>query len=115
VSDEVLGPGAFGHAFRAFLDASLALAPTEEPVLVRRLREHLGVADPSVLPVVRRELASRDHPNLQLALDHLGWPMEAIGLTASMGRGDITLADLASPRRGMYGPCRAGRGAGARA
>jgi hypothetical protein len=80
----VLSPGEFGRALHDFLQASLARAPAEEPDVVRRLREHLGADRLDDLPIVRRELESRDHPNLQVALDRLVeggvWSAEMLGL-----------------------------------
>jgi histone H3/H4 len=80
----VLGPGEFGRALHRFLQASLALAPVEEPEIARRLREHLGADRLDELPIVRRELEHRDHPNMQVALDRLleggAWSAEIVGL-----------------------------------
>jgi hypothetical protein len=68
--EDVMGPGEFGRALHEFLEASLRLAPQEESELARRLRDHLG-ADVAALPILKRNLEPRDHPNLQLALDQL--------------------------------------------
>ncbi len=100
----VLSPAEFGRALRDFLDASLALAPTEEPALLRRLREHLGVEpdELSTYPVLSRRLPGRDHPNVQIALDRLldsgEWSAELIGLSSPFGGHEgFSLAALIAP------------------
>jgi hypothetical protein len=79
-----LSPGEFGRVLHEFLQASLELAPVEEPEVARRLREHLGAERLDELPILRRELQRGDHPNLQVALDRLRaggtWSVEMLGL-----------------------------------
>jgi hypothetical protein len=80
--DRVMSPGEFGRSLHDFVQASLALAKPEDSELLRRMRAHLGGDDVATLPVLRRDLEGRDHPNLQLALDRLveeGWEVETIG------------------------------------
>jgi hypothetical protein len=104
-------PGEFGQLLHDFLDASLRLAPHEESELARRLREHLGDDDMAALPVLKRDLESRDHPNLQLALDNLdradGWSVERVGVSSTFGMLELGLAGLtgdAALPRGMPRP-----------
>jgi len=85
-----MGPGEFGRLLHDFLEASLELAPQEESELARRLRDHLGREELATLPVLKRDLELRDHPNLQIALDQLrdgdGWTVESIGVAAAYGK-----------------------------
>jgi hypothetical protein len=102
MTDDVLGPGEFGHALQEFLEASLALAPVEEPELRRRLREHLGGGELESMRMLTRDLSRPDLPNLQLALDDLcarpGWRGEDIGVQSDHGPyGAITLGMLINP------------------
>ena len=57
----------FGVTFKRFMDAMLAQAPAESPLLAR-VREHLG-AEPTRLPVVVEEFDPFEQPNVQRALD----------------------------------------------
>jgi hypothetical protein len=102
-----MGPGEFGRLLHRFLEASLELAPVEESDLARRLRDHLGREDIAALPVLKRDLEPRDHPNLQVALDHLrgvdGWSIEMIGVASGFGIGDTGLAALTSERSLPHG------------
>jgi cell division protease FtsH len=68
MTDRLPDPAAFGAAFEDFVHAMAAAATHPESPLAARLREHLG-ADPGELPSTVAELATTDHPNLQLALD----------------------------------------------
>lgn len=81
-----LSPGAFGKALHEFLEVSLELAPIEESELAQRVRGHLDVESLGNLPIQSRDLVAPDHPNLQVALDHLvangAWQVEVIGLRA---------------------------------
>jgi hypothetical protein len=112
-----LSPGAFGRALHEFLEVSLALAPAEESELTRRLREHLGVEHLGDVPIQSRDLAFSDHPNLQVALDHLiesgAWEVDVVGLRASqaamysgltlglfVGAGTVEGMRLTAPRQG---------------
>jgi len=61
-------------------------APSPEPALRRRLREHFG-SDPGELPVVSRPLQAWDRPNLQVAIDAWleGRDFDVVGLTVTRG------------------------------
>jgi len=63
-------------------------APSPEPVIRRRLLEHLG-EDPAGLAVVREDLTNYDHPNVQVALDvfvaESGAETELLGLPLEHG------------------------------
>lgn len=86
------------------MDWATQRAPVPEPVIRRRLREHLG-EDPSGLPVVTADLLLFDRPNFQLALDRFlegdGRESELIGLPVMHGyrTGIAELAGVASPSR----------------
>jgi hypothetical protein len=68
VEEQPLSARDFGAAFKGFLEQAVTDAPPEEPVFVRRLREHLGV-DPGGLPIVGQDFDSTDRPNIQVSLD----------------------------------------------
>jgi ATPase family associated with various cellular activities (AAA) len=101
VSDDVLGPGDFGRALKQFLDASLRLAPAEEPALRRRLREHLGCELDGV-QVASRDVALHELPNLQLALSDVlaqpGFAGEYVGVQSPYSQ--MSLGSIASPTPG---------------
>lgn len=58
----------FGESFRSFLEQMNAQAPVEEPLLLRRLRDHFE-GELSKYPVVAEEFKVSDHPNLHLAIE----------------------------------------------
>src|SRR5690349_10016596 len=97
-----MGPGEFGRLLHEFLEASLRLAPAEESELTRRLNDHLG-DNVAALPVLKRNLEARDHPNLQLAFDNLeqtdGWSIELVGLSSSFGMLELGLSGLTAGGR----------------
>jgi hypothetical protein len=104
-NDRVLSPADFGRALKDFLDASLEQSEPEIPKLVQRLREHLGTDDLSALPILSRDFARTDLPNIQVALDHLfaggDWSLEIVGLHSQHGAmAGYSLAELASPPGG---------------
>lgn len=76
-------------------------APAEDPVVRRRLRDHLG-ADPGELPVVSSPLEGYQRVNFQVALDAWlepeGRDGELIGLSEMHGY-RLGLAELAQPFR----------------
>jgi ATPase family associated with various cellular activities (AAA) len=87
-------PGAFGAAFHDFMEAMRLAATRPESPLAARLRDHLG-ADPSALPSTVAELATTDHPNLQLALDAVLPNADIVGYSTRHSTfGGIGLADL---------------------
>lgn len=75
-------------AIKALTDWAERNAPQPEPLLRRRLREHLGV-DAATLEVLSEELSRYDHVNVQVALDALsnetGVAIEVIGLSVEHG------------------------------
>jgi ATPase family associated with various cellular activities (AAA) len=98
-------PGAFGAAFEDFIQAMSQAATRPESPLAARLRAHLD-ADPSALPSTVVELATTDHPNLQLALDAVLPDAEIVGYsTRHSAFGGIGLADIISGMS-MAGPIR---------
>jgi hypothetical protein len=105
VSDDVLGPGEFGRALKEFLDASLRLAPAEEPELRRRLREHLEL-DLDGVQIASRDLALHEQPNLQLALKDVlaepGVTGEYVGVQSPYSM--MGLGGIVSPPPGDYIP-----------
>jgi hypothetical protein len=96
-----LSPADFGSSFKGFLDQVVAQAPSEEPVFLKRLREHFG-REPASLPVVGEGFEAYDHPNLQVALDHQlgqpGWSATIAGVSGGHKYIGISLADLAVPK-----------------
>ena len=68
-------------------------APTPEPEIRRRLREHLA-ADPAELDVLTEDMSDYDHVNVQVALDALDGERELIGLSLDRGF-RVSLAELA--------------------
>jgi hypothetical protein len=98
-------PGAFGAAFEDFIETMSQVATRPESPLTAQLRAHLGT-DPSALPTTVVELATTDHPNLQLALDAVLPDAEIVGYgTRHSAFGGIGLADVISGMS-MAGPVR---------
>jgi cell division protease FtsH len=105
MTGELPDPGAFGAAFEDFIEAMSLAATRPESPLAARLREHLG-ADSSALPSTVAELATTDHPNLQLALDAVLPDAEIVGYgTRHTGFGGVGLADIIAGMS-MAGPIR---------
>jgi hypothetical protein len=71
--------GEFGAAFLEFMRAMTEAARRPEPLLLARLRDHLGV-EPSGLPVTSTAFGVAERPNLQLALDAVLPERDAIGI-----------------------------------
>jgi ATPase family associated with various cellular activities (AAA) len=100
-----LEPERFAREFRTFLETFNRLVPPEQAPLRDLLVEHFG-GETGELPGVAEELASPEHPNLQLALDELtvdhGW--RAFGLPLGLRRyGGFSLASLATNRPVDFG------------
>ena len=97
-------PEELAAAIKALSEWAERNAPVPEPVLRRRLREHLGV-DPTTLEVLSEELSSYDHVNVQVAIDALaeepGTDVEVIGLSLERGF-RASLAEIAQ-QSAMYG------------
>jgi hypothetical protein len=79
-------PEELAGALKKLADWAAEHAPEPEPVVRRRLREHLG-ADPREVPVVSRALAQWDRPNFQVAIDAWseGRDVEVVGLPVTQG------------------------------
>lgn len=73
--------GEFAGVFVEFMRAMSEAAASPEPVLVRRIREHLGV-EPGELPVTSAGFGVAERPNLQLALDAVLADRDTIGLSS---------------------------------
>jgi hypothetical protein len=105
MSDEpTLSPGAFGRAFRAFLEQAVKEQETEDPPFVARLAGHLG-ADPRGLPILAEQFSTIEHPNVQAALDAWisgeGRSAELVGMSAEQKRYvGLGFSDLVTPVRG---------------
>ncbi len=97
-------PEELAAAIKALSDWAERNAPVPEPVLRRRLREHLD-HDPTALEVLSEELSSYDHVNVQVAIDAVseeaGTEVEVIGLSLERGF-RASLAEI-SQQSGMYG------------
>jgi hypothetical protein len=79
-------PEELASALKRLADWAAEHAPEPEPVVRRRLREHLG-ADPRAMPIVSRALAQWDRPNFQVAIDawSQGRDVELVGLPVTQG------------------------------
>ena len=96
-------PEELAAAIKALSDWAERNAPVPEPLLRRRLREHLG-GDPTTHEVLSEELSTYDHVNVQVALDAMsngGAEIEVIGLSLERGF-RASLAEIAQ-ESGMYG------------
>ena len=96
----------FGASFKGFLDQMAQQAPTEEPELLRRAREHFG-ADPAALPVVTEQFERHEHPNVHLAIEAYlaieGRSAELVGVSAAHEMFAAKLAQLFRPPSAMMG------------
>jgi DNA polymerase III delta prime subunit len=81
MSDQSPAVGEFAAAFVEFMQRMSEAAETPEPVLLGRIREHLG-AEPGELPVTSAGFGVAERPNLQLALDAVLPDRETIGLAS---------------------------------
>ena len=86
----------FGASFKGFLEQMAAQGPAEDPVFVRRLRNHFQ-CEPTTLPVVTERFETYDHPNVHTAVEsHLGqpgWSVEIVGITGHHKYMGVSLAD----------------------
>jgi AAA+ superfamily predicted ATPase len=100
MSDSAMDPRSFGASFQTFMERMAAQAPTEEPEIRRRIREHFGT-DPAGLPVVAEQFARHEHVNLHLALEAYmtepGREGEVIGVTSLHQMFGVQLAQLVAP------------------
>jgi DNA polymerase III delta prime subunit len=81
MSEQLPPVGEFAAAFVEFMRAMSEAAETPEPLLVARIRDHLGV-EPGELPVTSAGFGVAERPNLQLALDAVLSERETIGLAS---------------------------------
>lgn len=79
MGDELPSVGEFGAVFVDFMQAMHEAAGVGDSMVVRRLREHLGV-EPGELPITSATFGVAERPNLQLALDAVLSEREALGL-----------------------------------
>ncbi|HWQ13134.1 MAG TPA: ATP-binding protein [Roseiflexaceae bacterium] len=91
----------FLASFKRFMDQVERQAPPqEEPVFLRRLREHFG-QEPTALPILSEQFRRADHPNLHLALTAYvgaeGCAHELYGLTVPNDHAGIRLVQLTQP------------------
>ncbi len=97
-------PEELAAAIKSLSDWAERNAPVPEPLLHRRLREHVGT-DPATLEVLSEDLSRYDHVNVQVAVDALsgdpGTSIEVIGLSLEHGF-RASLAEIAQESR-MYG------------
>src|SRR6266508_888097 len=96
-----LTPGAFGAAFKRFVDAMNAEAAKETNPLIERLRAHLG-SDPGRMPIVTEDFDNYEHPNVQVALDKVlysnGRSADLVGISAPNKRWQqFAFSDLLAP------------------
>jgi hypothetical protein len=107
MTDGLPDPAAFGAAFEDFIRTMTAVATRPESALVARLREHLGT-DPGALPSTVAELATTDHPNLQLALDAVLPDADVVGFNVRhAGMAPLSIGDVIAGM-GVMGPIRRG-------
>jgi len=101
-------PEDFGASFKDFMRQMAKQAPTQDPVFVRRLRDHFR-CDPTDLPIVSETYEGHEHANVQVALDDLlGRPdveSEALGVTGVDPYRGADLASLVAPPKSgaMFG------------
>jgi hypothetical protein len=96
----------FGASFKEFMEQMASQGPAEDPVFVRRLRDHFQ-CEPATLPVVTEKFEMYDHANVHVAIDNQltqpGWSFAIIGITGHQKYMGISLADLVAPRTGLMG------------
>ena len=100
----------FGASFKAFMDQMASQGPVEEPVFLRRLRDHFS-RDPTTLPIVSEKFENYEHANVHVAIeDFLAQPgrsAEIIGIIQEQRYFGTSLSDLvASSSPGLIGTSR---------
>ena len=99
----------FAGAFKRFLETANAQAPPEESAFLARLQAHFG-EDPSGMPVVGQGFGSRQHPNVQIAIDAYlaedGRSAEIVGIGADSFQSEfgVSMSQLVTPARGGRTP-----------
>src|SRR5205823_320530 len=96
-----------GASFKAFLDQMASQGPAEEPVFLRRLRDHFG-KDPTTMPIVAEKFENYEHVNIHVAIeDFLAQPgrsAEIVGIIQEQRYFGTSLSDLVSSgRSGLMG------------
>ncbi|HEV3079566.1 MAG TPA: AAA family ATPase [Gemmataceae bacterium] len=90
----------FGASFKGFMEQMASQGPVDDPVFVRRLRDHFQ-CEPATLPVVTERFETYDHPNLHTAIESYlaepGWSVEIAGITGHQKYMGVSLADLVAP------------------
>src|SRR5271167_2777712 len=96
-----LDPKDFASSFKGFMETMSAQQVGEEPLFLRRLREHFGES-PAKFPVITEEFPRYDHANLHIAIEDFskqpGHSSTVIGFQSEMAAFHApTLAELVSP------------------
>jgi hypothetical protein len=95
-----LTPEDFGASFKGFMQRMAAEAPAEDPVFVRRLREHFG-CEPAGLPVITENFDKHEHPNVHTAIEAYvagdGRSAQVVGVTSPMRLMGVSLSELVAP------------------
>jgi ATP-dependent 26S proteasome regulatory subunit len=90
----------FGASFKGFMEQMASQAPAEDPVFLRRLRDHFQT-EPAKLPVITERFEIYDHPNVHTAIESRlaepGWSVETVGITGHQKYMGISLPDLVAP------------------
>ena len=93
----------FGATFQDFMRQMSAQSPKEEPVFLRKLREHFGTS-PAELPIISDSVPDHDHPNLQLAIERFlsekARSSQVLGVISENAYFGLTLSDLVAPGNG---------------
>ncbi len=94
---DTVDPSAFAASFRGFMDTMRTAAPTVEPALLLRLRNHFGL-DPQRLPIVSETFAGHDHPNVHVAMEAVlsrkQRAFEVFGVRADYRPTGVALSDV---------------------
>jgi len=100
----------FGASFKAFMDQMASQGPAEEPVFLRRLRDHFS-GDPTTLPIVTEKFETYEHANVHVAIEDFlaqaGRSAEILGIIKEQRFFGMGLSDLvASGGSGLMGTSR---------